>query len=222
MQLKFTFFFYYSMILATIAWICLQANEPVESYPNTSTLYIGICVGIGVFIALLFIVFYRVAMFILCGMSGVLLSMLICAWKEDFLIPSLSRRSILTFALWLLANLGLIFFEFATVIASMALLGSSTLLLGIDLFVGTGFTSALETLLDFNVERNRASRYHINSFQKRGIPPYYRPDWKSQSMMGAVLVICVLSMVWHVWFNKGKRFGVRIIRNSNDTLQKIK
>jgi hypothetical protein len=161
-------------------------------------------------------------MFTLCGMTGVLLSIFICCWKEDFLIPSLARRSILTFTLWLLFTLGVVFCEFATVIASMAFLGSYILTVGIDLFIRTGFISALETILDVNVERNRASRYHINSFQKRGAPPYYRPDWKSQSMMGGILVICVLSMVWQVWFNKGNRFGLRIIRNSNDTLQKIK
>jgi hypothetical protein len=163
-----------------------------------------------------------VAMFAMCGMTGVLVSIFICCWREDFLIPNLCHRSILLFVLWLLFSLGVVFFEFVTVITSMGFVGSYILFVGVDLFVRTGFTVALETILDFNIERNRASRYHINSFQKRGIPPYYNPDWKSRSMMGGVLVICVLSIAWQFWFNKGNRFGLRIIRNSNDTLHNIK
>lgn len=115
--------------------------------------------------------------------------------------------------------------EFATVIISMAMVGAYMLALGIDLFVKTGLVKGLEVLLDFNPERNANSKYHLNKMGligKRSAPGEYNPDWKTHVTMGCMIAVVCLSALFQAWFNKGNRFGLRVIRNSNDTLHKIK
>lgn len=106
----------------------------------------------------------------------------------------------------------------------MAMVGAYVLTLGVDLFVRTGFVKSLEVILDFNPERNANSRYHLNKMGlgKRSAPGNYDPDWKTHYTLGGMIALVCLSALFQAWFNKGNRFGLRVIRNSNDTLHKIK
>ncbi|CAO3620018.1 unnamed protein product [Mucor fragilis] len=207
-----------------VTWIGLQAGEPTESYPNASDLYIGTCVGVAVVAAVVCIVLYKAGLYLLCGMAGVLLAIYVCCWQADFFLQNIFHRTLFTLSLVVAFILGLIFMEFATVILSMAMVGAYMLALGIDLFVRTGLVKSLEVLLDFNPERNANSRYHLNKMGlgKRSAPGDYNPDWKTHVTMGCMIAVVCLSALFQAWFNKGNRFGLRVIRNSNDTLHKIK
>ncbi|KAF1804775.1 hypothetical protein FB192DRAFT_1253552, partial [Mucor lusitanicus] len=50
-----------------VTWIGLQANEPTESYPNASDLYIGTCVAVAAVVAVLCVVLYKAGLYLLCG-----------------------------------------------------------------------------------------------------------------------------------------------------------
>lgn len=210
--------------VGAVTWIGLQAGEPTESYPNASDLYIGTCVGVAVVAAVVCVVLYKAGLYLLCGMAGVLLAIYVCCWQADFFLQNIFHRTLFTLSLVVAFILGLIFMEFATVILSMAMVGAYMLALGIDLFVRTGLVKSLEVLLDFNPERNANSRYHLNKMGlgKRSAPGDYNPDWKTHVTMGCMIAVVCLSALFQAWFNKGNRFGLRVIRNSNDTLHKIK
>ncbi|KAL9560054.1 hypothetical protein MBANPS3_000119 [Mucor bainieri] len=208
-----------------VTWIGLQAGEPTASYPNASDLYIGTCVGVAVVAAVVCVVLYKAGLYLLCGMAGVLMAIYICCWQADFFLQNIFHRTLFTLSFVVVFILGLIFLEFATVILSMATVGAYMLALGIDLFVRTGLVKGLEVLLDFNPERNAHSKYHLNKMGhlgKRSAPGDYLPDWKTHVTMGCMIAVVCLSALFQAWHNKGTRFGLRVIRNSNDTLHKIK
>ncbi|KAI8637499.1 hypothetical protein BD408DRAFT_447583 [Parasitella parasitica] len=207
-----------------ITWIGLQANEPTQSYPNASNLYIGICVAVAVVAALICVVLYKMGLYLFCGMAATLLALYFCCWSENFFFPNIFHRTLFTFGVIFLFILGLVFLEYATVIVSLALVGVHMLAVGIDLYVKTGFLKGIEVLLDFNQERNLHSKLQLNTlkFGKRSAPGVYHPDWKTHTMMGIMIAVFFLSVVLQAWMNKGNRFGLRIIRNSNDTLHKLK
>jgi hypothetical protein len=174
--------------------------------------------------AIICVVLYKVGLYLLCGMAGVLLAIYICCWQEDFFLQNIFHRTLFVLSLVVAFILGLIFLEFATVIVSMAIVGAYILTLGVDLFVKTGFVKSLEVILDFNPERNANSRYHLNKMGlgKRSAPGNYDPDWKTHYTLGGIIVLVCLSALFQAWYNKGNRFGLRVIRNSNDTLYKLK
>ncbi|OAD05300.1 hypothetical protein MUCCIDRAFT_80391 [Mucor lusitanicus CBS 277.49] len=174
-----------------VTWIGLQANEPTESYPNASDLYIGTCVAVAAVVAVLCVVLYKAGLYLLCGMAGVLLAIYIYCWHTDFFLQNIFYRTLFTLSLVVAFILGLIFLEFATVILSMAMVGAYMLALGIDLFVRTGLVKSLEVLLDFNQERNAASKYHLNKINiwKRSAPGEYNPDWRTHVTMGCMIAV---------------------------------
>ncbi|KAI8973220.1 hypothetical protein BDF20DRAFT_837186 [Mycotypha africana] len=206
-----------------ICWTALQAREPINNYPNSDNLYFGVCLSAAVILAIVFINMYKVGLYSLCIVSGILFPLYICCWREDFLIQNFVHRSLFTLVFMLLFLLGLIFLEFATVIVSMALLGSYLFIVGLDLIIRTGFNTGLTILLDFNDWRNKHSTYHLNLLSKRNAMDEYHPDdWRVRTMLGSVLGITILSILFQRWYNRGNRFGLRIVRNSNDTLHKHK
>ncbi|OBZ90752.1 hypothetical protein A0J61_01202 [Choanephora cucurbitarum] len=201
---------------------CLQINEPFESYPNASALYLGVCIGVGLVFGIILMVFYRIGMYALVMLAGVLLTLFICGWREDFVIQNFVYRSILALALMTLFVFGLVFTEFIAIVLSTSWIGSCMIGLGIDLLIQTGFVDGLLTLLDFNAKRNSENQYHLNQFLvKRFAPNQYHPDWKVQSLMGGIIGLCLVSSVFQGWFNRGNRFGLNVIRNTNDTISKI-
>ncbi|KAI8352462.1 hypothetical protein EDC96DRAFT_567086 [Choanephora cucurbitarum] len=205
-----------------IALIGLQINEPFESYPNPSTLYLGVCISVGLVFGIILMVFYRIGMYALVMLAGVLLTLFICGWREDFVIQNFVYRSILALALMTLFVFGLVFTEFIAIVLSTSWIGSCMIGLGIDLLIQTGFVDGFLTLLDFNAKRNSENQYHLNQFLvKRFAPNQYHPDWKVQSLMGGIIGLFLVSSVFQGWFNRGNRFGLNVIRNTNDTISKI-
>ncbi|CEP19387.1 hypothetical protein [Parasitella parasitica] len=196
-----------------ITWIGLQANEPTQSYPNASNLYIGICLAVAVVAALLCLVLYKMGLYLFCGMAATLLALYFCCWSENFFFPNIFHRTLFTFGIIFLFILGLVFLEYATVIVSLALIGVHMLAIGIDLYIKTGFLRGIEVLLDFNQERNLHSKLHLNTlkFAKRSAPGVYHPDWKTHTMMGVMIAIFFLSVVLQAWMNRGNRFGLRLL-----------
>ncbi|KAI8380872.1 hypothetical protein BD560DRAFT_365496 [Blakeslea trispora] len=168
-------------------------------------------------------VFYQIGMYALVMLAGALLAIFICGWREDFVIQNLVHRSILALVLMTVFVLGLVFIEYIAVVLSTSFIGSYMIALGADMFIQTGFLTGFETLLDFNARRNSENAYHLNQFLvKRFAPDRYHPDWKVQSLMGGIIGLWLASSIFQGWFNRGSRFGLNVIRNTNDTISKIK
>lgn len=198
--------------LAGVTWISLHAVEPTDGYPIPSTFYLCCCVGGGLFFAVFCIFCWKVAIYLLCGMSGYLLSIYIWSWKEDYVIQNILIRNIIGLSLGFLFILGFVLIEFATVILSISFIGSYIFVLGLDLFIKSGFVIGLKNILDFNKHYHHGKYLDFSKEQ-------YAIDIKVYGMMCAVLGLWIVSTTWQRYFNRGNRFGLRVIENTNNTLK---
>ncbi|KAI9478509.1 MAG: hypothetical protein EXX96DRAFT_571181 [Benjaminiella poitrasii] len=208
-----------------LSWIGLQSSSTVTQYPDISNLNLGLCCGVGVIAGLSYMMIYKFAMYCMCVVAAGLVTIYSCSWQDNFTIPNIYYRSLLGFGIVILFILGYVFLETLTVHLSLAFTGAYIFILGLDLMVDTGFRHGLAILSDFNQARNSQYYHHVNSFTRRGIVAAtkgvsYHVEWKVQSMLGAVIGLTILSMTWQRYMYKGKRFGLCIVLNSNDTLNK--
>ncbi|CAO3633290.1 unnamed protein product [Mucor hiemalis] len=189
-----------------VTWICLHAVEPKDGYPIPSTFYLVCCVGGGLFLAVFFLFCWKMAIYFLCGMAGYLLSIYIWTWKEDYVIQNILIRNIIGLSLGFLFILGFVLIEFATVILSISFIGSYVFVLGLDLFIKSGFVIGLKNILDFNRHLHRGVYLDFSKEQ-------YMIDMKVYGMMCAVLGLWIVSTTWQRYYNRGNRFGLRVIEN---------
>ncbi|KAI7903014.1 uncharacterized protein BX663DRAFT_551871 [Cokeromyces recurvatus] len=212
---------------SSVSWIGLQSSSTLFEYPKISSVNLGVCCGVGLVAGFTFLVLYKLAMYCMCTVAAALLTIYICCWREDFIIQNVYYRGLLGLGLIFIFFLGYVFFETITVNLSLAFIGAYSFILGLDMTLDVGFRKGIEIMSDFNQQRNNQFyQYHrINSFSRRGIDQegvHYQIEWKVQSMLGAIIGLTILSIIWQRWYYKGQRFGVCIVRNSNDTLAKYK
>jgi hypothetical protein len=167
---------------------------------------LGCCIGGGLLLAGFCLWWYKVTLYLLCGMAGYLLSFFILSWKQDFILTHILARNMIGLALGSLFTLGFVVIEFATVILSLSLIGAYVFVLGLDLFIKTGFLIGLTNILYFN---------HPPSIPETK----YTLDVKVYGMLFSVLGLWIVSSVWQRYYNKGDRFGLRVIKNTNNTLK---
>lgn len=163
-------------------------------------------------------------MYLLCGMAGYLLSLYIWTWREDFILQDILARNIIGLALGFIFILGFVLVEFATVILSTSLIGAYAFVSGFDLFVKTGFLIGLKNILDFNRHLGENNNYIDASTDKLMDEPskfyaHYTINTKVHGMLAAVVGLWIVSTIWQRFYNSGNRFGLRVIKNSNDTLK---
>lgn len=131
--------------------------------------------------------------------------MYIWSWKEDFVIQHALIRQLTSLSIALVFTVTAMVIEFAAVIICMSFLGSYLFILGLDLFIETGFSNSIIKLLQ------------MRSPEKIK----YRIDYKVYGMLGGIFGLWVIACVWQRYFNRGKRFGLRVIKNSNNTLKVV-
>lgn len=133
--------------------------------------------------------------------------MYIWTWKEDYILRDILVRNIIGLSLGFIFILGFVLVEFATVILSISFIGAYVFILGLDLFIKSGFLIGLKNLLDFN--KNDIVYYGEK----------YKIDIKVYGMTCAIFGLWIISCVWQRYYNRGNRFGLKVVKNSNDTLE---
>ncbi|KAI7872629.1 uncharacterized protein EV154DRAFT_556467 [Mucor mucedo] len=209
---------------SSVTWVCLHAAEPPLGYPMPSTFYLACCIGGGLLLAGISLFWWKVTMYLLCGAAGYLLSLYIWTWREDFILQDILARNIIGLALGFIFILGFVLVEFATVILSTSLIGAYAFIFGLDLFVKTGFLIGFKNILDFNRHLTGNHDYIDASTAKpmdeaSRFYAHYTINTKVYGMLAAVVGLWMVSSIWQRYYNSGNRFGLRVIKNSNDTLK---
>lgn len=209
-------------ITAAITWISLHAAEPQVGYPSPAIFYLGCSLLGGIFVAVLSVFCWKVTIYFLCGMAGYLLSLFIWGWKEDFMLQNILARQIIGLGLGFLFILGFVLVEFATIILSLSFMGAYIFILGLDLFMKTGFVIGFRNILYFDRHQYRQGGY-LDAPVKLPITDWtdanYKLDTKVYGMLCAVFGLWIVATAWQRWFNRGSRFGLRVIENTNNTLK---
>ncbi|KAG1445722.1 hypothetical protein G6F56_009816 [Rhizopus delemar] len=187
---------------SSLTWVSLKAAEPTQGYPMSLTFYLCVCLGVGLLFAVATLLFWRIGMFMLCGVAGYCFSFFIWSWRENFMIEQVLLRHLASLSVALFFTLTVMIVEFAAVIISMSFLGAWLFIFGLDLFLQTGFSNSILQLL---IKARKEPRYVI--------------DLKVYGMLSGVLGLWFVACVWQRFFNRGKRFGLRVIENTNNTLK---
>lgn len=189
----------------------MRAAEPSETgYVHSEYIYWAATAG-GVFLAGASFQFYMIAMYLLAGTSGYLITVFVWAWKDNFIIEIFLIRNIVGLALALIFMLALVFIERATVIVSTSFIGAFAFICGLELLLKTGFLVGILTLFGF--EKSKNIRTGFNAVDK------YKVNMAVIGMLAGIAGLWLIAVVWQRFYNRGKRFGVRTIVNSNDTLE---
>ncbi|KAI9255376.1 hypothetical protein EDC94DRAFT_523899 [Helicostylum pulchrum] len=121
--------------------------------------------------------------------------------------------------------LGFVFCEFVTVILSTSFMGAYIFILGLDFFLQTGFLIGFKNLLDFDRHLIHGNDHvYVDAAiedPKNSLNRYarYTIDTDVNGMLCAVLGLWILSTLWQRYYNRGRRFGLRVLINSNDSLK---
>ncbi|CEG65730.1 hypothetical protein RMATCC62417_02451 [Rhizopus microsporus] len=188
---------------ASVTWISLRTAEPVHGYPMASTVYLCACVGAGLFFGLATSYFWKLSLYLLCCVTGYMFSLFVWCWRDDFIIRYTLTRHLVSLSITLVFTLSVVVIEFIAVIVSMSFIGAYLFVLGLDVFVQTGFSKGIEDILTFRPYYK--TTYHI--------------DLRVYGMLCSVLGLWIIASVWQMCFNRGKRFGLHVVKNSNDTLK---
>lgn len=146
---------------------------------------------------------HKLTLAFLIGVTGYMFSLFVWCWRDDFIIRYTLTRHLVSLSITLVFTLSVVVIEFIAVIVSMSFIGAYLFVLGLDVFVQTGFSKGIEDILTFRPYYK--TTYHI--------------DLRVYGMLCSVLGLWIIASVWQMCFNRGKRFGLHVVKNSNDTLK---
>lgn len=188
-----------------ISWFLLQLFEPKEGYPNCHNVYLSVGLASGLVLGGFLLLFYEFSIPLLGLSTGLLVYTYVQSWRDGFIIHQLSAKLALLGALMVVFFFLSLFCEFVTVILSLSILGGYGFLLGLDMMVRKKFYHGFQLLWNFNQQTDE-----------------YRVQWEVIVYLCCLLGWVIVTAIWQLWLNKGTRFGIRVIKNTNDTLAKIK
>jgi len=141
-----------------IAWIVISNAGGFKGTAGQTILLI-VSLAIGFVVGLIFMCCASVAVWLLGALAGHALALFILAWRSDGLIHSNAGRIAFIVVLTILGLLLACFFKNTLIILATAFIGAYAIILGIDLFVKTGFAQSVRAFLD----RNNDTPYTTNT-----------------------------------------------------------
>ncbi|RIA84463.1 hypothetical protein C1645_784020 [Glomus cerebriforme] len=143
-----------------IAWIILFNGQQggIVKGAASETIVLVVSLAIGFVVGLLFMCCSTIAIWVLGALGGYTLAMFILAFRSGGVIHSNAGRIIFIVVLTVLGLLLACFFKNTLVILATAFIGAYAIILGIDLFVRTGFAQSVRTFMtshDIPYETNR-------------------------------------------------------------------
>ncbi|RUP46574.1 hypothetical protein BC936DRAFT_146787 [Jimgerdemannia flammicorona] len=155
---------------------------------QTLTLIISIIVGLlgGAILACC----WHIGLYFLAALAGYALALWILGWKSGGLIESSVGRIILIAAFIIVFVLLIIFFERWMVIISTSVIGAYLVILGIDIFVQTGFASNVASFLSPNHSTNSNTTM----------------DWKYYLMLAAFIVLAIIGIFFQSRIHGARNF----------------
>lgn len=109
---------------AILAYIVMANAEPDGGYPHRDTMYICICLAVGLVVGCLLLWFHRVGLFVIGALGGFSLALIILSWKSGGVIPSKAGRIVFISVCSVGGGILILFFDKIVCIVSTALVGS--------------------------------------------------------------------------------------------------
>ncbi|KAG0173373.1 hypothetical protein DFQ30_008111 [Apophysomyces sp. BC1015] len=182
---------------AILSWVLLTAAEPVAGYPSSTIVYLCTCFGVGLLLAGVAMICWKLTMCALGGLAGFVLCIYIYSWREDHVLLNVYARMFTSLGFAAAGWVFMLIFESATAILSTSLLGAYAFFLGLDLLVHTGMANGPRSMLDANP--------HF-------IPIQYQVDRKVYAMLSGVLAMSLVAFVFQKIYYIGHRFGLDLVK----------
>ncbi|KAG2224892.1 hypothetical protein INT45_010841 [Circinella minor] len=178
----------------TITWILLTIGESRAEgyeYPHRTIIYSFACYGAGLIVAGVCIFLWKLSIY---GLGrGYTMAMFFWSWESDFVIKTVLERQLISFGFGILGIISLLLIEFLTVCVLTSFLGAYLFMLGLDLVVHAGMVSGPRFMLD-----------PIHDLS-------YDVSFNVYAMLGGVLGFWLVSTIFQLVFNRGKRFGLNLV-----------
>lgn len=174
-----------------IAWVALSNGEPSEGFAGAAsqTIILIVSLAIGFVIGLIFMCCSTIAIWFLGALAGYVFALWILAWADDGVIHSKAGRIIFIIVLALIGLLLAIFFKNIFIILGTAFIGAYAIILGVDLFVRTGFALSISAFMDGNHD----TKYEVNT--------------KVYIMLVAMFVLFILGSIFQYRYYRNHHFG---------------
>ncbi|CDS14239.1 hypothetical protein LRAMOSA06409 [Lichtheimia ramosa] len=186
------------LIGAMVTWMILTAAEPLgNGYPRASIVYSCGCFGAGIILAGVLMFYWRVGLYFLPAFAGYMLAIFIWCWKEDYILLNVYARQFTSVGFAVGGILLALVCEFVTVVLSTSFIGAYCFMFALDLIIHGGMVDGPRFMLDFRPRIQEKHLYHVTQ--------------KVYAMLGGILGLWVMSMIWQLAYNRGRRFGVNIV-----------
>ncbi|KAL0074082.1 hypothetical protein F4703DRAFT_1936074 [Phycomyces blakesleeanus] len=186
------------VFFAAMTWIGLVNNEPPFGYTHNEIVYVCVPVGLGIVGAILFIFVYPIAIYFVGGLGGYFLAVFILSWKSSLVIQIEVARICFIVGLGVVMAILVFMIESYTIIFCTAFIGGYLLMLGLDLFIHTGFVNSWLLIFDGN-------SHHNNAYIMK-VPLYV--------MLSFIIVFTLISIGWQYYWNIMKLqryFGINVV-----------
>jgi len=180
-----TTLFLIGFYIGTIIAITVLTNKGGVNH----TIALIVSLAVGFVVGLIFMCCSTMAIWFLGALAGYLFALWILAWASDGVIHSKAGRIIFIIVLTLIGLLLAIFFKNAFIIFGTAFIGAYAIILGIDLFVRTGFALSVRAFMDGNHD----TKYVVNT--------------KVYLMLAGMVVLFILGSLFQYRYYKNHSFG---------------
>ncbi|KAI9320830.1 hypothetical protein BX666DRAFT_1911677 [Dichotomocladium elegans] len=143
---KFTMFIVGFFVGSNVAYIVL-VNAKEDYGSNSETILLVVSVVVGLLAGLLLSCCFFLAVYLLGGVLGYLAALWFLSWSDNGVIQSNWGRAILIICCVIVGIVLIAFFERTMVVIATSFIGSFFVFFGIDLYVQTGFTTAVSSFL---------------------------------------------------------------------------
>lgn len=176
---------------ANVAYVILT-NAKDDYGSNSQTILLVVCVVVGILAGWILSCCFFLAVYLLGALLGYLAALWLLSWADNGLIQSNWGRAILIVCFVVVGVILMAFFERAMIVIATAFIGAFVIFIGIDLYVQTGFSSAVANFLHAH---NTDTLIHSSS----GV----------RGMLGGTLALAVVSCFLQYCFIRGRRQPVQ-------------
>lgn len=177
---------------SNVAYIVLK-NAKQDYGSNQDTILLVVCVVVGLLAGGLLSCCFFLAVYLLGALLGYMAALWFLSWSDNGVIQSNWGRAILIICCIVVGVILIAIFERAMIVVATAFVGAFVIFIGIDLYVQTGFTSAVSAFLQ---ARNTDILIHSSSAVR--------------GMLGGTLGLSVASILFQWFLIRGRKQPVMV------------
>ncbi|KAI8146894.1 hypothetical protein BJV82DRAFT_370378 [Fennellomyces sp. T-0311] len=177
-----------------VCWVLLTVAEPLpDGYYRASIVYSFGSYGAGLVVAGACIYFWNVTIYFIGVLAGYVFAVFIWSWRSDLIIQNVYARQFASVGFSVVAVVAILIAEYVSICILTSFLGAYFFILGLDMAVRTSMLNGVRAQLD--------ATHHV----------HYTANNHVYAMLGGVLGLWLISMIFQLLFNRGRRFGLELI-----------